>query len=368
MISAGNVGFQYNKFDFPDGLVAGVNAIAPGTLLPGLGLPAEEPYGGGFAGPLSADLLLKLDEMTVDTREPRIAELKKMDTEMLERENNKVRTYYMLNGMGVGDAQKETLWGGAVAPPAKHQLVNQKQKGQGKRARKQLEDLEVQMQGEASDSGTEGEEEAMKEAPSQKPDRPTKTPSATKDKKKDMGVWQDKAQVFLSNKDNGEKWRALLVLWWDREEAADFKGTVSTDLIRRRSTGNADDVTPCQTKTFVSKKRPKAVGDWVSRARVFMPEIKREVFGHQFWEWWADINPEWRTNQRPMIQEDGKSWASLEFRGQNGFLNVMACLKWWRDAMETPSPDWEEAVDDVTWVLGKMKGLVVPLLSLSRRH
>jgi hypothetical protein len=94
MISAGNIGFQYDEFDFPDELVAGVNAIAPGMLLPGLGLPAEEPYGGGFAGPLSTDLLLKLDEMTVDVREPRIAELKKMDAEMLERENNKARTYY----------------------------------------------------------------------------------------------------------------------------------------------------------------------------------------------------------------------------------------------------------------------------------
>ncbi|KAJ7315518.1 hypothetical protein DFH08DRAFT_630163, partial [Mycena albidolilacea] len=96
---------------------------------------------------------------------------------------------------------------------------------------------------------------------------------------------------------------------------------------------------------------PKAVGDWVSRARVFTPEIEPEVFGRQFWEWWVDINPDWRTSQRPMIREDGKSWASLDFHGQNGFLNVMACLKWWRDALETPSPDWEEAVDDVTWVL-----------------
>ncbi|KAJ7674275.1 hypothetical protein B0H14DRAFT_3537463 [Mycena olivaceomarginata] len=177
MISVGNVGFQYNEFDFLDELVAGVNAVAPGMLLPGLGLPAEELYGGRFVGLLSADLLLKLDEMTVN------------DAEMLEQENNKACTYYMLNDMGLGDAQKETLWGRVVAPPATCKSVNQKRKGPGKRARKELEDLEAQMQGEASDSGMEGEEEPMKEAPTQKPDCPTKMPCATKDKKKDIGAW-----------------------------------------------------------------------------------------------------------------------------------------------------------------------------------
>jgi hypothetical protein len=89
----------------------------------------------------------------------------------------------MLNGMGLGDAQKETLWGGAVAPPAKRKSVNQKRKGQGKRARKQLEDLEAQMQGEASDSGTEDEEELTNEAASEKPDGPRKTPRATKERR-----------------------------------------------------------------------------------------------------------------------------------------------------------------------------------------
>ncbi|KAJ7805262.1 hypothetical protein B0H14DRAFT_2268733, partial [Mycena olivaceomarginata] len=76
-----------------------------------------------------------------------------------------------------------------------------------------------------------------------------------------------------------------------------------------------------------------------------------EAFGRQFWAWWVDINPEWRTKQQPMMRGDSPSWTSLDFHGQNGFLNVMVCLKWWRDVMKTPSPDWEEAVDDVTWAL-----------------
>jgi hypothetical protein len=31
------------------------------------------------------------------------------------------------------------------------------------------------------------------------------------------------------------------------------------------------------------------------------------------------------------------------------------CLKWWRDAMKEATPDWEDAVDDISWVLGQMK-------------
>jgi hypothetical protein len=44
----------------------------------------------------------------------------------------------------------------------------------------------------------------------------------------------------------------------------------------------------------------------------------------------------------------------MEYKGQDGFLNVLMLLKWWRDAMKDASPDWEEAMDDVTWVLQKM--------------
>jgi hypothetical protein len=257
LISAGNVDFRYDKFDFPADLISGVSHVTPGTLLPGLGLPAEDPYGGGFPGPLSADLLLQLAEMTVDARETRIAELKQMDAATLERENNKARTYYMLNGMGLGDAQRETLWGGTVAPPAKCKSPNQKRKGSGKRARKELKDLEVQLQGEDSDSGTEGEEEGSREAPSSKADHPTKTPRATK---KSAGAWQDKAQEFLSNKDVGEKWTALLGLWWEREEAAGFKGTVSIDLFKRRSAGNADDVNARPDQNICVKETAQGSG------------------------------------------------------------------------------------------------------------
>ncbi|KAJ7047954.1 hypothetical protein C8F04DRAFT_885131, partial [Mycena alexandri] len=104
-----------------------------------------------------------------------------------------------------------------------------------------------------------------------------------------------------------------------------------------------------------AKKRPKAVGDWVARARNYTPTVTSgDDLGEQWWIWWTDINPEWRGEERPMRRDAGKPWKSMDYCGQNGFLNVLMVLKWWRDAMEESSPDWEDAVDDVIWVLQQM--------------
>ncbi|KAJ7017584.1 hypothetical protein C8F04DRAFT_883777, partial [Mycena alexandri] len=100
-------------------------------------------------------------------------------------------------------------------------------------------------------------------------------------------------------------------------------------------------------------KRPKEVGDWVARARNHTPTISSaDELGNRWWAWWIDINPSWRAEGgRPMIRKSRQAWKTMDIGGQNGFLNVLMVLKWWRDAMRVASPDWEEAVGDVTWVL-----------------
>ncbi|KAJ7895599.1 hypothetical protein B0H14DRAFT_2333773, partial [Mycena olivaceomarginata] len=104
-----------------------------------------------------------------------------------------------------------------------------------------------------------------------------------------------------------------------------------------------------------AKKRPKEVKDWVSRARNHTPVIDdADRLGQSWWAWWIDINPEWRGDTRPLLHGMG-TWESLDLYGQNGFLNVLMVLKWWRDAMSEASPDWEEGVADVTWVLQQMQ-------------
>ncbi|KAJ6513472.1 hypothetical protein C8R45DRAFT_812050, partial [Mycena sanguinolenta] len=136
-------------------------------------------------------------------------------------------------------------------------------------------------------------------------------------------------------------WTHLVSLWWTREEAVNFEGT---------------------TKSHLARLRPKEAGDWFSRARNYKPQITDAAdFGKWFWAWWIQINPSWRTKERPMKKEGEMTWRCMDIQGQNRFLNVLMCLKWWRDVMDMLLQDWEEARTDATWVLEQMHEYVVVL-------
>ncbi|KAJ7462649.1 hypothetical protein B0H11DRAFT_1735123, partial [Mycena galericulata] len=109
-------------------------------------------------------------------------------------------------------------------------------------------------------------------------------------------------------------------------------------------------------KGHPAKKRPTEIGDWVQRARIKPPAIAEpEEFGKQWWVWWIDINPAWRRTGTPMLRDRDGPWGCMDYYGQNAFLNVLMGLKWWRDALGKASKEWEEGVEDVTWVLQKMQ-------------
>ncbi|KAJ7642661.1 hypothetical protein DFH06DRAFT_999755 [Mycena polygramma] len=225
---------------------------------------------------------------------------------------------------------KETLWGGTVpAPTTKRKAATQKQKAKGKRVKpvaEEEESVEEDSDSETEKAVPEGRVHAKAKVP-----RPAPPGS---------NAWATKARVLLSKGEYGSRWTELVGAWWAREEGAGFAGT---------------------NKAHPAKKRPTQIKDWVGRARNpnFTPEIPDvEEYGEEWWGWWVDINPAWRQKKRPMKRGDGPSWACLDINGQNGFLNVLVGLKWWRDELEEGSPDWEEAVDDVTWVLQQMKEYV----------
>jgi hypothetical protein len=110
-----------------------------------------------------------------------------------------------------------------------------------------------------------------------------------------------------------------------------------------------------QKQAHLAAKRPKEVKDWVSRARNHTPTIADpDAFGKGWWVWWLNINPPWHGTKRSLLREAG-TWASMNLYGQNGFLNILMTLKWWRDAMPKALPDWEEAIDDITWALIEMQ-------------
>ncbi|KAJ7278645.1 hypothetical protein C8J57DRAFT_1059861, partial [Mycena rebaudengoi] len=84
-------------------------------------------------------------------------------------------------------------------------------------------------------------------------------------------------------------------------------------------------------------------------------------FGEEWWVWWLDINPTWRKTAVPMHRTPGLL-EYVNFTGRNGFLNVLMCLKWWGDVLDSPSKRWKEAVEDVKWVLKGLNGWVFAFL------
>ncbi|KAJ6455131.1 hypothetical protein C8R47DRAFT_949050, partial [Mycena vitilis] len=139
---------------------------------------------------------------------------------------------------------------------------------------------------------------------------------------------------MLLKADYGEQWAGLVGAWWQLEKASGF---VCNNPTPHDPTG-----------------RPKEIGFWVKAARKSKYKVCLETFPQIWWGWWTFINPAWRVREGKLVRDGEGSWEDLRCPGQNGFLNVVVCLQWWRASLETPSEDWIRAVDDVTWVVEKM--------------
>ncbi|KAJ7896242.1 hypothetical protein B0H14DRAFT_2171210, partial [Mycena olivaceomarginata] len=108
-------------------------------------------------------------------------------------------------------------------------------------------------------------------------------------------------------------------------------------------------------KGFPAKLRPAQVGAWVQRARPGKPDIRNvERFASEWEKWWQEINLTWRKASLPMLRLGDGPWGALDLPSPNRFLNVLVCLKWWRERVATETNEWKEAVEDVTWVLRQM--------------
>ncbi|KAJ7029731.1 hypothetical protein C8F04DRAFT_962512, partial [Mycena alexandri] len=128
----------------------------------------------------------------------------------------------------------------------------------------------------------------------------------------------------------GKGWVKLTGLWWQLEESTGFKSSA---------------------KGFAPSGRPDEVGHWVKCARKGEPHIVDvAAFASRWMTWWKGINPEWRVGPDQALKraEDGP-WEVMERPGVNGFLNVLICLQWWKDA--GGDGNWAAAVEDVTWAM-----------------
>ncbi|KAJ7719858.1 hypothetical protein B0H14DRAFT_2412066 [Mycena olivaceomarginata] len=138
---------------------------------------------------------------------------------------------------------------------------------------------------------------------------------------------------MLEGGELGPDWEKVVEIWWCLEASSKFATS---------------------TKAHPTTKRPKAVGVWVKNARKGVP-LDIGNMEEEEWGWWKAINPKWRLHDGELLAgEQNGTWDALRCPGQNGFLNVIVCLKWWRSSMETPSDGWTRAVADVTWALEKM--------------
>ncbi|KAJ7074819.1 hypothetical protein B0H15DRAFT_806620 [Mycena belliarum] len=115
-----------------------------------------------------------------------------------------------------------------------------------------------------------------------------------------------------------------------------------------------------------TKGRPRAVKEWIARARNWnaKPALGRigaqglpGTFAGSWWVWWKGLQPPEREEVRGGLScPVGADWSAMaELHGNNGLLQIMLCLLWWGDQVVDANPftknEWSVAVDDVNWVL-----------------
>ncbi|PPQ78995.1 hypothetical protein CVT26_003941 [Gymnopilus dilepis] len=116
------------------------------------------------------------------------------------------------------------------------------------------------------------------------------------------------------------------------------------------------------SKKLKPTNRPAAVGDWIKRARssTYRPNIDVNKFQSDFWAWYCNIQPKWRSisdGNTPM-EVRGK-WDEVDVPGVNGWPSVVAALFFWGVALgqaRNQSDSWYSAVNDAYWVLNQLCG------------
>jgi hypothetical protein len=149
--------------------------------------------------------------------------------------------------------------------------------------------------------------------------------------------WLAKHFPYVDSDQLGDAWKRLLSLWVALEE---FYGDSSAKPL---------------PVTF----RPSQVSYWMKSGRRPLEPLKEsdlEQFIDDWWKWWVYINPDWRVvgeRQRLQIGGDG-NWDVMRYPGVNGFLSIVAALKWWREVSSEETDEWRKAVGDVIWAISSM--------------
>ncbi|KAJ3965042.1 hypothetical protein EV361DRAFT_811323 [Lentinula raphanica] len=108
-------------------------------------------------------------------------------------------------------------------------------------------------------------------------------------------------------------------------------------------------------KGLPARDRPKELTRWIAGCRYERagsePKLKKEdleCFSQVFMAWWTSL----KSSSLEKVSGKGKKPSSLNISGKNGWLSVVACIKWWGMALgedrEGPAGgDWRRAISDV---------------------
>ncbi|KJA13978.1 hypothetical protein HYPSUDRAFT_209087 [Hypholoma sublateritium FD-334 SS-4] len=123
--------------------------------------------------------------------------------------------------------------------------------------------------------------------------------------------WVTNALSLLRATDLGPEWGEMIDRWLEFERRSDFQGTGK----------------------LTTHSRPRAVSDWIQRARSpkYRPEIKNVAgFANGFSAWWGAMQPSWRMNDSDgNASDDDRDWEKIRHPGINGLLSVVAALFFW---------------------------------------
>ncbi|KAH8102761.1 hypothetical protein DFH11DRAFT_1735400 [Phellopilus nigrolimitatus] len=126
-----------------------------------------------------------------------------------------------------------------------------------------------------------------------------------------------------------------------------------------------DKYTQDSSKRISKQGRPKAVDDWLKRARNYnkLPEVPPAIEYSAVWElWYKNLQPPGprrSSDTFPLPQGDPDTdadWSNLKTGGANGFFIVLMTLAFWTVGVQTEADTdrYKSAVGDVLWVLRSM--------------
>ncbi|KAJ3816827.1 hypothetical protein F5880DRAFT_1493852, partial [Lentinula raphanica] len=118
-----------------------------------------------------------------------------------------------------------------------------------------------------------------------------------------------------------------------------------------------------------SLNRPEEISNWIRSGRYTETKItiapsQINDFAERMWTWWVYLQPKWRKlgeDERPLpVERFGDDWTSLDIHGTNGWLSLLAGVKWWGESLAQcieqddsggHNIDWLELIEDMSKML-----------------